>query len=287
MRASLFLAAVAAVFVSLSTAMAEERAAGSAVRTPKAATVNPSVTVAAAQSENAGKASSSTDASPASTQPTVKSPAVQTPKKALPPTLVVKINLSTQSMALHYDGGRRETWKISSGRAGFATPRGVYRPQWASKMWYSRKYENAPMPHAVFFVGGVAVHGTYATGLLGTAASHGCVRLATGNAARFYALVHKHGYARTRIEVFGTPPVPRLANRRASERMREASMGGRGVPSQRMVSSGGSGFFGWSAPKPAAQLRRQPNGVIYLAPDSPYRGRDSFVYNGILYKRVR
>ena len=51
------------------------------------------------------------------------------------------------------------------------------------RMHYSRQYEYAPMPHAVFFHRGTAFHGTGAVGLLGQPASHGCVRLAPGNAA--------------------------------------------------------------------------------------------------------
>ena len=60
---------------------------------------------------------------------------------------------------------------------------GTFQPQWTSRMWYSRQYELAPMPHAVFFHRGTAFHGTSAVGLLGRPASHGCVRLAPANAA--------------------------------------------------------------------------------------------------------
>jgi hypothetical protein len=68
-------------------------------------------------------------------------------------------------------------------------------------MWHSRQYEYAPMPHAVFFHRGTAFHGTSAVGLLGRPASHGCVRLAPGNAATLFKLVHKHGYAQTKVVV--------------------------------------------------------------------------------------
>ena len=36
-------------------------------------------------------------------------------------------------------------------------------------MWYSRKYDNAPMPNAVFINGGVAVHATQHVSRLGSA----------------------------------------------------------------------------------------------------------------------
>ena len=61
------------------------------------------------------------------------------------------------------------------------------------------------MPNAVFINGGVAVHGTYHTGALGSPASHGCIRLSTANAKTFYNLVERHGLKMTRVTVFGRP----------------------------------------------------------------------------------
>ncbi len=34
-------------------------------------------------------------------------------------------------------------------------------------MWYSRKYNRSPMPHVLFFEGGLAIHGTSAIRQLG------------------------------------------------------------------------------------------------------------------------
>jgi hypothetical protein len=59
------------------------------------------------------------------------------------------------------------------------------------------------MPHAIFFDRGTAFHGTGAVGLLGRPASHGCIRLAPGNAALLFKLVHRHGYAQTKVVVHG------------------------------------------------------------------------------------
>jgi lipoprotein-anchoring transpeptidase ErfK/SrfK len=63
------------------------------------------------------------------------------------------------------------------------------------RMWYSRKYEWSPMPHALFFRGGYAIHGTYAVRQLGRPASHGCVRLAPGNARTLFEMVRARGGA--------------------------------------------------------------------------------------------
>ena len=139
-------------------------------------------------------------------------------------TLLADIDLSNQRMTVSAGGKVVNVYPISSGRAGHETPRGTFRPQWASKMHYSKKYDNAPMPHSVFFNGGIATHGTQAVGMLGRPASHGCIRLHPSAASAFYALVHKHGYASTRIVVRGTPPRHRgdeIASRRNRDAVRQ------------------------------------------------------------------
>lgn len=125
-------------------------------------------------------------------------------KKTAPaPSLKVSVDLTKQRMTVKENGQVKYSWPISSGRKGYRTVTGNFRPTWMTKMHYSRKYDNAPMPHSIFFHGGYAIHATYATGRLGAPASHGCVRLAPGNAKTLFKLVQKHGKARTRIAVFG------------------------------------------------------------------------------------
>lgn len=92
-------------------------------------------------------------------------------------------------------------WKVSTGRSGYRTPRGSYKPTRLHRMWHSRKYDNAPMPYSIFFRGGYAIHGTDQIGSLGRPASHGRVRLHPGNAKRLFNLVRAHGRANTRIIV--------------------------------------------------------------------------------------
>lgn len=70
-------------------------------------------------------------------------------------------------------------------------------------MWYSRKYDNAPMPFAMFFTEGWAVHGTTSIGALGRPASHGCIRLHPATAKTLFRLVSSYGRASTRIVVSG------------------------------------------------------------------------------------
>ena len=114
----------------------------------------------------------------------------------------VSTNLSTQTMTVSVNGRVKHRWRISSGRKGYRTPTGTYRPGRMYREYYSRKYDNSPMPHSIFFRGGYAIHGTGYVRNLGRTASHGCIRLHPANARKLYNLVRAHGKKNTRISIF-------------------------------------------------------------------------------------
>ena len=114
--------------------------------------------------------------------------------------VVVTIDKSAQRMSVSVDGVGRYRWAVSTGLRG-GPPAGTYRPERLERSWYSRKFGMSPMPHAIFFHGGYAIHGTYYLSRLGRRASHGCVRLHPADAATLYALVRKEGIGNTRIVV--------------------------------------------------------------------------------------
>jgi lipoprotein-anchoring transpeptidase ErfK/SrfK len=153
-------------------------------------------------------------------------------------TMTANIDLSAQRMTVSYAGKVQHTWAISSGTREHASPVGSFKPQWTAKMWYSKKYDLAPMPHAVFFTGGVAVHATQAIGRLGSPASHGCIRLAPANAAQFYGLVAKHGNSHVRILVHGSPRYrDEMSSRRSRTQIAQA-------PRQMQQPRGVTPYFG-------------------------------------------
>jgi lipoprotein-anchoring transpeptidase ErfK/SrfK len=100
----------------------------------------------------------------------------------------ITISKSRQRMIVHSSKGSY-SWPVSTARRGYYTPTGSFRPYSLQPMHYSRKYDNAPMPHSIFFSGGYAIHATPHTGNLGRPASHGCIRLSPGNAATLYGIV--------------------------------------------------------------------------------------------------
>jgi lipoprotein-anchoring transpeptidase ErfK/SrfK len=116
--------------------------------------------------------------------------------------IVIVINKRTQRMVVRVGGVKRYVFRVSTGKRGHATPRGTFRPLVLKKMHYSRKYNMAKMPNSIFFTSrGHAIHGTGAVRRLGRPASHGCVRLAPGNAAKLFALVKRVGQRNVTIRV--------------------------------------------------------------------------------------
>ncbi len=115
--------------------------------------------------------------------------------------VIARVDLSEQRMIVSVDGRPTFAWKVSTARRGYVTPTGAWKPTRLHKIWYSKKYDNAPMPHSVFFTGGYAIHATDAVKRLGSPASHGCVRLAPEHASDFYQLVRTFGPQNTQIVI--------------------------------------------------------------------------------------
>ena len=116
----------------------------------------------------------------------------------------IVINKAAQKMTVTIDGEKEYVWLVSTGGQGYETPSGSFRPFRFEKEHFSKEWDDAPMPYSMFFTGrGHAIHGSYHTKRLGTRASHGCVRLAPGNAALLFNLVTKAGSKNTTITVKG------------------------------------------------------------------------------------
>lgn len=111
-----------------------------------------------------------------------------------PPPVVVTVTKSDQRMVVAVNGQPRFKWSVSTGARGYATPSGHYTVSWLDEHHKSKQYNDAPMPYAIFFNEGKAIHGF--AGSVGGPASHGCVRLSTGNAKTLFRLVEEqHGLA--------------------------------------------------------------------------------------------
>ena len=121
--------------------------------------------------------------------------------------VLVNIDKTTQKMTVFLNGVGTYEWPVSTGRAGYSTPSGTYTASSMNKIWYSKQWDNAPMPHSIFFIkDGHAIHGSFDVKNLGRPVSHGCVRISPKNAATLYALVGENGLQNTQVVVTGVSP---------------------------------------------------------------------------------
>src|SRR6266478_9440532 len=104
----------------------------------------------------------------------------------------ITVDKNAQMMTVAVDGVERYRWPVSTGIPSYETPNGGFRTFRMEEDHYSKEFDDAPMPHSIFFTKiGHAIHGTDSVSRLGSPASHGCVRLSRANAATLYDLVDR------------------------------------------------------------------------------------------------
>ena len=116
--------------------------------------------------------------------------------------ITVNIDKNSQAMTVGIDGAQRYVWPVSTGRPGYDTPNGTFKPNRMDADPLSQEWDNAPMPHSIFFdMNGLAIHGFFNIKRLGSPVSHGCVRLSPDHAATLFKLVSTEGMKETTVVV--------------------------------------------------------------------------------------
>jgi hypothetical protein len=127
----------------------------------------------------------------------------------------ITVDKNSQTMTVAVDGIERYHWPVSTGIPSYETPNGSFRTFRMEADHYSKEFDDAPMPHSIFFTKiGHAIHGTDSESRLGTPASHGCVRLSRANAATLYELVQREGVLNTTVTLTGSSQVALARNPR-------------------------------------------------------------------------
>jgi hypothetical protein len=127
----------------------------------------------------------------------------------------ITVDKNAQLMTVEVDGVQRYQWPVSTGNPSHETPNGSFRAFRMEEDHYSKEFDDAPMPHSIFFTKvGHAIHGTESEGRLGTPVSHGCVRLSRANASTLYALVEQQGVLNTTVTLTGSAQIALARNPR-------------------------------------------------------------------------
>jgi L,D-transpeptidase catalytic domain len=196
--------------------------------------------------------------------------------------VTIAIDQSTQHMTVSVDGAVRYSWPVSTGRAGYGTPNGTFRPNRMELSHFSRVFDNAPMPHSIFFTGaGHAIHGSLDVPHLGSAASHGCVRLSPANATTLYALVQAEGMHDTTVVISGHIPAGPVIARRAAPEDDSAGYAPMQVApydEQQQAYEGQQPYYARAPssfpPQPQPYYAQQP----YYGQQQPYYGQPVYQY---------
>jgi len=113
----------------------------------------------------------------------------------------IRVDISQQLMRVSKDNRVLYTWHVSTGRRGYETPRGTYRPKFIRRRYHDNACNRAFMPYAVFFDHNLAIYGTHNTRNLGRNVAYSCIKIATDNARILYNLVKSYGKYRVRIRI--------------------------------------------------------------------------------------
>ncbi|MBR0825883.1 L,D-transpeptidase [Bradyrhizobium manausense] len=172
----------------------------------------------------------------------------------------ITVDKDNQAMTVAIDGVERYHWPVSTGIPSRETPSGNFRAFRMEEDHYSKEFDDAPMPHAIFFTKvGHAIHGTDSVGRLGSPASHGCVRLSRANASTLYALVQQQGVLNTTVTLTGSASVAMARNPRGSNVAR------RGTVPQDQYSAAGDPVDLTPQAQPGRNYMPQNDGYIYPA----------------------
>jgi hypothetical protein len=127
----------------------------------------------------------------------------------------ITVDKDAQLMTVAVDGVERYQWPVSTGNPSHETPNGTFRTFRMEEDHYSKEFDDAPMPHSIFFTKvGHAIHGTDSQSRLGSPVSHGCVRLSRAHASTLYALVQQEGVLNTTVTLTGSSRVALARNPR-------------------------------------------------------------------------
>jgi hypothetical protein len=186
--------------------------------------------------------------------------------------VAITVDKDAQMMTVAVDGIERYQWPVSTGNPSHETPNGTFRTFRMEEDHYSKEFDDAPMPHSIFFTKiGHAIHGTDSEGRLGAPVSHGCVRLSRANATTLYALVEKDGVLNATVTLTGSSQVALARN----PRTRPNNAVARRDPAQQYAPQyDGAGDPVALAPQQAAPRQIVPqarvdDGYIYPADGSP------------------
>ena len=116
-------------------------------------------------------------------------------------SLYIKIGIFRQVMRVYRENRLVYKWPVSTGRSGFETPLGTYRPIFIRENYNSRVCNRMFLKNVIFLKNDLAIFGASTDRPLKRADAYRCIKLGKRNSKKLYNLVQQYGKRRVKIKI--------------------------------------------------------------------------------------
>ncbi len=116
-------------------------------------------------------------------------------------SLYIKIHIYKQIMKVYRENRLVYKWAISTGRKGYETPLGTYRPIFIRESYNSKVCNRLFLKNVIFLKNDLAIFGAGTDRPLKRGDAYRCIKLGNHNSKKLYNLVQQYGKRRVKIKI--------------------------------------------------------------------------------------
>ena len=116
-------------------------------------------------------------------------------------SLYIRIHIYKQIMKVYKDGRLLYKWAVSTGRKGYETPLGTYRPIFIRESYNSRVCNRLFLKNVIFLKNDLAIFGAGTDRPLKRGDAYRCIKLGNRNSKKLYNLVQQYGKRRVKVRI--------------------------------------------------------------------------------------
>ncbi|SFV63235.1 Mll1184 protein [hydrothermal vent metagenome] len=116
-------------------------------------------------------------------------------------SLYIKVEIYRQVMKVYRENRLVYKWPVSTGRKGFETPLGSYRPIFIRENYNSKVCNRLFLKNVIFLKNDLAIFGANTDRPLKRGDAYRCIKLGNSNSKKLYNLVQQYGKRRVKIRI--------------------------------------------------------------------------------------
>jgi lipoprotein-anchoring transpeptidase ErfK/SrfK len=115
--------------------------------------------------------------------------------------LYIKISIFKQTMKVYRENRLVYKWAISTGKEGYETPLGNFKPIFIRENYRSRVCNRLFLKNVIFLKNDLAIFGVNTDKRLKRGDAYRCIKLGNRNSKTLYSLVKRYGKRRVKIKI--------------------------------------------------------------------------------------